>query len=130
MKVKITNNHEPPTHLRFRLLRRCAVKTTSFRSSTCIHDRESRSPEPSSSVILHQERAIRFLRSDLRDCSLASSSSPSRPIYLFVGRAPWVVTFNTYSVRSIVVFIRSPSSRNLKSRTVSSLKSCLTHLIC
>jgi hypothetical protein len=32
--------------------------------------------------------------------------------------------------RSIAVFIRSSSSRNRKSHTVSALKSCLTYLIC
>jgi hypothetical protein len=34
----------------------CAAETTSSRSSICICDRESRSPESSSSTILHQER--------------------------------------------------------------------------
>jgi hypothetical protein len=51
------NNNEPPTHLAFRLLRYCASKATSSHSSMCICDRESRSSEPSSSVILHRERA-------------------------------------------------------------------------
>jgi hypothetical protein len=43
-------------HLGFRLLHCCAAKATSSHSSTCIHDRESRSLELSSSVILHRER--------------------------------------------------------------------------
>jgi hypothetical protein len=35
----------------------CAAEATSSRSSTCICNQESRSPEPSSSAILHRERA-------------------------------------------------------------------------
>jgi hypothetical protein len=35
----------------------CATKATSSHSSTCIYDRESRSLKPSSSAILHRERA-------------------------------------------------------------------------
>jgi hypothetical protein len=50
-----TNNHKPPTHLVFRLLHCCATKTTSSHSLTCIYDRESRSPEMSSSAIMHEE---------------------------------------------------------------------------
>jgi hypothetical protein len=73
---------------------------------------------------------IRFLGSDLHDCSLASSISSPRLVYLFVGLAWRVVTFNANFVRPIDVFIRSSSSRNCKSRTVHSLKSCLTYLIC
>jgi hypothetical protein len=46
-----------------------------------------------------------FLRRDIRDCSLASSSSSSRLVYLFIGRASRVVAFNANSVRPIVVFI-------------------------
>jgi hypothetical protein len=57
MELATTNDHEPPTHLGFCLLCCCATKTTSSRSSTCICDRESRSLEPSSSTILHRERA-------------------------------------------------------------------------
>jgi hypothetical protein len=45
------------------------------------------------------------LRSDLHDCSLASLSSSSRLVYLFVGRALSVIAFNTNSVRPIVIFI-------------------------
>jgi hypothetical protein len=48
-----TNNQEPPICL----LRYCVIKATSFRSATCIPDRESRSSEPSFSVNLHRERA-------------------------------------------------------------------------
>jgi hypothetical protein len=55
-------NHEPPMHLVFRLHHCYATKATSPRSSTCICDRESRSPKPSSSVILHRERANKVLR--------------------------------------------------------------------
>jgi hypothetical protein len=50
------DNHEPPTHLGFHLLCCYAAKATSSWSSMCICDRESRSLEPSSLVILHQER--------------------------------------------------------------------------
>jgi hypothetical protein len=51
------NNHKPQTHLAFHLLRYCAAKTTSSRSSMCIYDQKSRSPEPPSSTILHRKRA-------------------------------------------------------------------------
>jgi hypothetical protein len=73
---------------------------------------------------------IRFLGSDLRDCSLASSSSSPRLVYLFVGLAWRVIAFNANFIRPITVFIQSSSSRNRKSRTVPALKSCLTYLIC
>jgi hypothetical protein len=56
------NSHEPPTHLSLHLIHCCATKTSSFRSSTCIYDRESRSPKPSSSTILHRERANKVFR--------------------------------------------------------------------
>jgi hypothetical protein len=56
MKLATTNNHEPPTHLGFRLLRYCAAKATSSRSSMCIFDRENRSLELSFLAILHRER--------------------------------------------------------------------------
>jgi hypothetical protein len=42
---------------------------------------------------------IRFLGSDLHDCSLASSSSSPRLVYLFVGHAPRVIAFNANFVR-------------------------------
>jgi hypothetical protein len=73
---------------------------------------------------------IRFLRSGLHDYSLASSNSPPRLVYLFVGLARRVVVFNTNFIRPIDVFIQLSSSRNCKSRTVLALKSCLTYLIC
>jgi hypothetical protein len=44
-------------HLGFCLLRYCATEATSSRSLMWIYDQESRSPEPSSSAILHRERA-------------------------------------------------------------------------
>jgi hypothetical protein len=49
------NNHKPPTHLDFCLLRCCAAKVTSSHSLTCICDRERRSPKLLSSAILHWE---------------------------------------------------------------------------
>jgi hypothetical protein len=101
-------------------------KPKSSRSSTCICDRESRSPEPSSSA----RGRIRFLGSDLHDCSLASSSSPPRLVYLFIGLTRRVIAFNVDFVRPIAVFIQLSSSRNRKLRTVPALKSCLTYLIC
>jgi hypothetical protein len=73
---------------------------------------------------------IRFLGSDLHDCSLTSSSSSPRLVYLFVGLARSVVAFNVNFVLPIAVFIQSSSLRNRKSRTVPALKSCLTYLIC
>jgi hypothetical protein len=111
MELVTINNHEPPTHLVFHLLRCSTTKATSSRSSMCIHNQESRSSESSFSAILHRERVNKFLENDLCDCSLASSSSSSRLTYLFVGRAPRVITFNANSVRPIVISIRSSSSR-------------------
>jgi hypothetical protein len=73
---------------------------------------------------------IRFLGSNLHDCSLASSSSSPRLVYLFIGLTQRVVAFNVNFIRPIIVFIRSSLSRNHKSRMVPSLKSCLTYLIC
>jgi hypothetical protein len=73
---------------------------------------------------------IRFLGSDLHDCSLVSSSSPPRLIYLFVDLARRVVAFNANFVGPIAVFIQLSSSRNRKSHMVPALKSCLTYLIC
>jgi hypothetical protein len=73
---------------------------------------------------------ISFLGSDLRDCSLVSSSSPPRLVYLFVGLTRKVIAFNVNFVRPIVVFIQLSSSRNCKSRTVPTLKLCLTYLRC
>jgi hypothetical protein len=112
-----------PTARRFSC---CAAEATSSRSSTCICDRESRSSEPSSSA----RWRIRFLGSDLRDCSLASSSSPPRLVYLFVGLTQRVIAFNANFVRPIAVFIQLSSSRNHKSRMIPALKSYLTYLIC
>jgi hypothetical protein len=110
------NNHEPPTHLALHLICCCyASKTSSSRSSTCIYDRENRSSKSSSSAILHPERSNKILGSDIRNCSLASSSSSLQLIYLFVERAPSVIAFNVNSVKSIAIFIRSSSSRNRKS---------------
>jgi hypothetical protein len=73
---------------------------------------------------------IRFLGSNLRDCSLASSSFSPRLVCLFVRLARRVIAFNVNFIKPIVVFIQSSSSRNRKSRTVPALKSCLTYLIC
>jgi hypothetical protein len=72
---------------------------------------------------------IKFLGSDLHDCSLASSCSSPRLVYLFVGRAPRVVAFNTNSVRSSGVFIQLSSSRNRKSRTVQIMSYIFNMLI-
>jgi hypothetical protein len=69
----------------------------------CIYDRESRSLKLSSSTI--RERTNKIFESDLHDCSLASSSSVSWLIYLFVERAPRIIDFDANSVRPIVVFI-------------------------
>jgi hypothetical protein len=54
MELVTTNNHKP-MQLGFYFLRCCAKKAISFCSSTCIRDRESRSPKPLSSAILHRE---------------------------------------------------------------------------
>jgi hypothetical protein len=66
-------------------------------------DQESRSPK-SSSVILHKERANKFLGHVLRDCSIASPFSSSRLIYLFIDDAWRLVasTVNSVSLRTIL----------------------------
>jgi hypothetical protein len=46
------------------------------------------------------------LGSDLHDCSLASSSSSTRLIYLFVGLTRRVVAFDANFIRPIAVFIQ------------------------
>jgi hypothetical protein len=56
------NNNEPPTHLGFHLLRCYATKATLSHSSMCNCDRESSSPEPLSSVILHRERTNKVFK--------------------------------------------------------------------
>jgi hypothetical protein len=119
-----------PPQSRFRRFCCCAVDATSSHLSTCIYDRESMSPKPSSLAILHREKTNKVLGSDLRDCSLASSSSLPQLIYLFVGRTPRVIAFNVNFVRPISIFIWSSLSRNHKSRTISTLKSYFTYLIC
>jgi hypothetical protein len=130
-RSRIQNNHEPPTYLGLCLIRCCAAKTSSSYSSTCISDRESKSPKPSPLVIVCTGRwRIRFLESNLSDCSLVTSSYSPRLIYLFIGHVPRVIAFNTNFVRMIAVFIRSSSSRNRMSHTVPAFKSCLTYLIC
>jgi hypothetical protein len=70
MELVTMNNHEPPMHLSFHLLRYCVDKSTSSRSPACTGDWESRSLEPSSLTILHRGGQIRFLESDLYDCSI------------------------------------------------------------
>jgi hypothetical protein len=52
-----TNSHKNTNATRFRCFYCCITEATSSRSSTCICDRESKSPEPSSSAIMHRERA-------------------------------------------------------------------------
>jgi hypothetical protein len=54
---KNTNNHENTNTSRFCRFYCCAAGATSSLSSTCICDRESRSPEPSSSAIMYREMA-------------------------------------------------------------------------
>jgi hypothetical protein len=123
-------SHENTNASWFRRFCCCVTTATSSRSLMCICDQESRSSEPSSAVILHREREqIRFLGSDLHDCSLTSSSSSPQLVYLFVGRASRVIAFNANSVRPSVICIQL-LSMNCKSRTVPTLKSCLTYLIC
>jgi hypothetical protein len=124
------NNHEPPTHLGLCLICCYAAKTSSSRSSTCICDQESRSPEPSSWAILHRERANKVFRKQSLQLLARFISSSPRLIYLFVDHASRVIAFNAKFIRPITVFIRSSLSRNHKSRTVPPLKSCLTYLIC
>jgi hypothetical protein len=55
--IYMCSHHRNSNTSRFCRFCCCAAEATSSRSSMCICDQESRSPEPSSSVILHQERA-------------------------------------------------------------------------
>jgi hypothetical protein len=99
----------PQIHLGFRLLRCCTAKTSSSRSSMCIYDRESRSPEYRPQWSYTERGWIRFLRSVLHDCSIALSSLSSYLIYLFIGRAPIVVVVcNALSSRLSGIFSTQP----------------------
>jgi hypothetical protein len=88
-KLRI-QSHE--SHLDFRLICCCATKANSSHSSTCIYDRESMSPKPSLSAILHWERVNKVFGKCsmwLLDCF--SNNLSSQPIYLFAGWAATVV---------------------------------------
>jgi hypothetical protein len=115
----ITQFHEP--HLGFRLLRCCAVKATLSHLLTYIYDRESRSPEPSSSTIIHCERTNKVFGNVLCDCSIASPNSSLRLVYLFVGRASTVIVYNASSSTLSSVFATPPSSKKMKHHMFSSL---------
>jgi hypothetical protein len=52
---------------------------------------------------MHRESTNKIFVNGLHDCSLTSSSSSSRLIYLFVERAPRIIAFNTNSVKPIVI---------------------------
>jgi transposase InsO family protein len=55
-------NHESTNTSRFCRFCCCAAEATSSHSLMCICDRKSRFPEPSSSAILHRERANKVFR--------------------------------------------------------------------
>jgi hypothetical protein len=59
-----SNNEQPraTNTSRFCLFHCCTAKATSSRPLMCICDRDNRSPKPSSSAILHQERANKVFR--------------------------------------------------------------------
>jgi hypothetical protein len=72
---------------------------------------------------------IRFLGSNLRDCSLASSSSSPRLVYLFVGlaegrRLQRELRQADHRLHPVVIVKKSQVTFG------SSLKTCLTYLIC
>jgi hypothetical protein len=98
------NNHEPPTHLGFassaaappRLLHPVNWRASAIRR-VCL-----RNHHPQQSYI--GRGRMWFFGSDLHDYSLAPSSSSPRLVYLFVGSALRVTTFNANSIRPIVIF--------------------------
>jgi hypothetical protein len=60
----------------------------------------------SETVVLSDPAPVnKVLGSDLRDCSLTSSSLSPQLVYLFVGLARRVAAFNVNFVRPIIVFI-------------------------
>jgi hypothetical protein len=68
-----------------------------------------RSEEQVSRIVVLSDPALgevnKISGSDIHDCSLASSSSSPQLVYLFVGRAPRVIAFNTNFITPIVIFI-------------------------
>jgi hypothetical protein len=107
----ITHPTSPQTHLGFRGLRCWVTKTSSSQSSTCIYDRERRSLELLSLMILHWERVNKVLWSVLWDCSIASSTSSSWLVYIFIERALTIVVYNTSLLKLSGVFTIQLSSR-------------------
>jgi hypothetical protein len=101
---KKTNNHENTNTSRFRRFCCCTAEATLSRSSMCICDLESRSPEPSSSAILHRERVNKvFGKRSLRLLSLHQVLHHGSSTSLSVSRGG-----------------SSPSTRTLSSRSSSS----------
>jgi hypothetical protein len=133
MKLVIMNNHEPPMHLGFLLLRCCTAKTTPSRLSTCIRDQNSGSPEPSSLAILQRKRANKiFGKRSSRLLTLffkffITASLPLRQTRAESRHLQRELCQANCRLHPIVVFIRSSSSRNRKSRMISPIKSCLTY---
>jgi hypothetical protein len=116
------NNHEPPTHLGLRLIRCCAVKTFSSRSSTCICDQESRSLKPSSSSILHWEsRSSQLLARFFK--FFTTARLPIRRTRAEGRRLHRELHQTDRRLHPTIVV------RNRKSRTSSSHKLCLTYSI-
>jgi hypothetical protein len=126
-----TSNNEQPWVTNassfFCLLCCCGVKATSSRSSTCICDRESRSLESLTSVILHWKRANKvfweaifattcLLLQVLHHTSSTSMSDACR------GSPP--------STRTPSGKASSSPDRYHQGTAVSPLKSYLTYLIC
>jgi hypothetical protein len=129
-KQQQTKSYENTNTSRFRRFCCCATKVLHpiHRRASAIERAGLQNRRPQRSCTWRGR--IRFLESDLHDCSLASSSSSPRLVYLFVGLTRRVIAFNANFVRPIAVFIQSSSSRNRKSRMVPAPKSCLTYLIC
>jgi hypothetical protein len=82
--TKKNNSHESTNTSRFHYFCCCATEATSSCSSTCIGDRESRSPELSSSAILHRERVNKVFgkrSSRLLTCYVKFSTTARLPLH-------------------------------------------------
>jgi hypothetical protein len=89
-------------HLDFCLLRSCAAKATSSRSSTCTCDQESTPTESSSSVIPHQKMVNKVFGK--RSTRLIDHLLKFVITYLFIRRTPTIVVCNAPSSKVRGVF--------------------------
>jgi hypothetical protein len=68
------------------------------------------------------------MRSDLHDSSLASLSSSSQLVYLFVGRTPRLVSFNINSIKPIVVIKEPQVTYSFSSQIMSYILDMLIYI--